>query len=352
MFSKLREKLGSFRETIENTISDKVKASDSKAAQAPEESGDVSGAGDASAGVKGGKKQKKIGVIEKAKTLILEREIVLSENDLEEPLWELEMALLESDVALPVAEGIIDAVKRELIGVHRKIRADTSDIVETALRNALLSVMTKEMFDFDEFIAKTPKPVNITFIGVNGTGKTTTIAKVAARLKENGYSVVIASGDTFRAGATEQIERHAEKLGVKLIKHQHGGDPAAVIYDAVQHATAQHRDVVIADTAGRMHTNINLMDQLKKICRVAPPDLVIFVDEAVAGNDAVERAREFNESVAIGGNILTKVDMDSKGGAAISIAHVTGKPILFLGIGQKYEDLVKFDAEWYVDQLF
>jgi fused signal recognition particle receptor len=316
MFKKLKEKLGSFKKTIGETIDQKT------------------------------------GIAEKAKVLVLEREVVLDEGDLGKSLDDLEIALLESDVAFPVAEGITDAIKHELIGAHKKIGANTGDIVETALRNALLSVMSKEMFDFDEFIANAPKPVNIVFTGVNGTGKTTTIAKVASRLKENGYSVVVASGDTFRAGATEQIEKHAERLGVKLIKHQHGGDPAAVIYDAVQHATAQHRDVVLADTAGRMHTNVNLMDQLEKICRVTPPDLVIFVDEAVAGNDAVERAREFNETVPISGSILTKVDMDTRGGAAISIAHVTGKPVLFLGTGQKYGDLMKFDAKWYVDQLF
>ncbi|MEA1908454.1 MAG: signal recognition particle-docking protein FtsY [Euryarchaeota archaeon] len=316
MFNKLKEKLGAFKKTIGETIDQKVE------------------------------------VVEKAKTLVLERELILDEGDLKKSLDDLEIALLESDVAFPVVESIIDAIKQELIGAHKKIGANTGNIVETALRNALLSVMSKEMFDFDEFIANAPKPVNIVFTGVNGTGKTTTIAKVASRLKENGYSVVVASGDTFRAGATEQIEVHAERIGVKLIKHQHGGDPAAVIYDAMQHATAQHRDVVLADTAGRLHTNINLMDQLGKICRVTPPDLVIFVDEAVAGNDAVERAREFNETVPISGSILTKVDMDSRGGAAISIAHVTGKPVLFLGTGQKYEDLKKFDAEWYVDQLF
>jgi len=347
MFAKLKEKLGSFKKKIGETIDRKAETK-SSAEGVPQETSEETEQEPA----KATEKKKKIGIVTKAKTLILEREIVLDEKDLEEPLWDLEMALLESDVALPVAESIIGAIKEELVGVHRKIKADTTDIVETALRNALLSVMTKEMFDFDEFIADAPKPVNITFVGVNGTGKTTTIAKVAARLRDNGHSVVIASGDTFRAGATEQIEKHAERLGVKLIKHQYGGDPAAVVYDAVQHATAQHRDVVLADTAGRLHTNVNLMDQLKKMCRVAPPDLVIFVDEAVAGNDAVERAREFNEAVPIGGNILTKVDMDSKGGTAISIAHVTGKPVLFLGIGQSYGDLKKFDAEWYVDQLF
>ncbi|MEA1894515.1 MAG: signal recognition particle-docking protein FtsY [Euryarchaeota archaeon] len=335
MFKKLKDKFGAFKEAISSTID--RKAADVSVEEAPKND-------------KKGKK--KAGVVKRTKTLIVARELILDESDLEGPLWDLEMALLESDVALPVAESIIDAVKGELVGVHKKIRSDTTDIVETALRNALIGVMSKEMFDLDDFIANATKPVTIVFTGVNGTGKTTTIAKIASRLKAAGYSVVIASGDTFRAGATEQMEKHAERIGVKLIKHQHGGDPAAVVYDAVQHAKAQHRDVVLADTAGRMHTNVNLMDQLEKICRVTPPDLVIFVDEAVAGNDAVERAREFNAAVPVGGSILTKVDMDSKGGAAISIAHITGKPILFLGTGQKYGDLVKFDASWYVDQLF
>jgi len=224
MFAKLKEKLGSFKKKIGETIDQKAETK-SSAEGVPQETSEKEERAPAEEAEK--KEKKKIGIVTKAKTLILEREIVLDEKDLEEPLWDLEMALLESDVALPVAESIIDAIKEELIGVHRKIKADTTDIVETALRNALLSVMTKEMFDFDEFIADAPKPVNITFVGVNGTGKTTTIAKVAARLKANGHSVVIASGDTFRAGATEQIEKHAERLGVKLIKHQYGGDGAA-----------------------------------------------------------------------------------------------------------------------------
>jgi len=162
----------------------------------------------------------------------------------------------------------------------------------------------------------------------------------------------LAAGDTFRAGAIEQLQRHADNLGLKMIKHQEGGDPAAVIYDSLEYAKARKIDVVLADTAGRMHTNINLMDQLKKICRVSPPDLVIFVDEAIAGNDAVERAHLFNQTVPISGSILTKSDADSKGGAAISIAHTTGKPILFFGVGQEYDDIVKFDPQWLVDRLF
>ena len=193
--------------------------------------------------------------------------------------------------------------------------------------------------------------MKIVFVGVNGTGKTTSISKVARYLMDREYSVVIAAGDTFRAGAIEQIEVHANNLGVKLIKHNTGGDPAAVIFDAVEYAKAHHKDVVLADTAGRLHTNINLMDQMKKIVRVTKPDLLIFVDEAIAGNDAVERARQFNETVPIEGTILTKTDADAKGGAAISIAHITGKPVLFLGTGQDYPDLVKFDPDWLVDRL-
>jgi len=273
-------------------------------------------------------------------------------KDLEESLWDLEIALLESDVAVSVTDEIVETVKKELVGTKRKWRQDVGTIVEQALRDGILKVLDVNGLDFDEIIKNTPKPVTIVFTGINGTGKTTTIAKVACRLKNQGYSVVLAAGDTYRAGALEQIERHAEKLRVKLVKHQQGADPAAVIYDAVQYARAKHKDVVLADTAGRIHTNVNLMNQLRKIERVIDADLVVFVDEALAGNDAVERALQFNKAMAIDASILTKVDADSKGGTAISIAHATNKPILFLGIGQKYEDMVKFDPQWLVNRLF
>ncbi len=295
---------------------------------------------------------KKIIEFDRLKAAVLEQEFIISENSLKDHLWELEMALLESDVALPVAEKIVESVKTELVGTRRKIGSDTGKIVEIALKQAILRVISVDSFDFDDFIKKSTKPVSIVFVGVNGTGKTTTIAKMAERFKEQGYSVVIAAGDTFRAGAIEQIERHAEALGIKLIKHQEGADPAAIIYDAIQYARAKHKDIVLADTAGRMHTNVNLMDQLKKVCRVNDPDLVIFVDEAVAGNDAVERAKLFNSAVPFDGSILTKQDADAKGGAAISIAYTTGKPILFLGIGQTYKDLVRFDPDWLLSRLF
>ena len=276
----------------------------------------------------------------------------IKEKDLKEPLWDLEIALLESDVAVSVSEEIVTTVKKKLVGTKRGWREDIGTIVEQALRDGISSVIEINNLDFDEAIKNTSKPVTVVFTGINGTGKTTTIAKVAHRLKKQGYGVVLAAGDTYRAGALEQIERHATNLGVKLIKHQQGADPAAVIYDAVQYARAKHKDVVLADTAGRIHTNINLMNQLKKIERVIGADLVIFVDEALAGNDAVERAVQFNAAMAIDGSILTKVDADSRGGTAISIAQATNKPILFLGVGQQYEDLVKFDPQWLLNRIF
>jgi len=296
--------------------------------------------------------QKKFGIVSKAKALVFEREFILDEKDLEEPLWELQIALLESDIALTVAEAITEAVKSELVGSRRKIGKDTTDIVEQALRNALYDVMSANVFDLDDYVKNAKKPVHIVFVGINGTGKTTSIAKTAKRFKDMGYSVVLAAADTFRAGAIDQLQIHADRVGVKVIRHQEGGDPAAVVYDAIQYAKAHKADIVLSDTAGRMHTNLNLMEQLKKVCRVSAPDLIIFVDEAVAGNDAVERAAQFNEAVPINGSILTKTDADAKGGAAISIAYITGKPILFLGMGQGYDDLKKFDPKWFVDQIF
>jgi fused signal recognition particle receptor len=298
------------------------------------------------------KRFSKIGFTQKAKALVFNREVYLDGKDLEEPLWELEMGLLESDLALSVSEAIVESVKKQLTGTTKRIGSNTGEIVEEALKKAILDVVSANTFDFDEYVRDREKPVHIVFVGINGTGKTTSIAKMTHRLLKSDYSVVLAAGDTFRAGAIDQLGIHADMLGVKMIKHQPGADPAAVIYDAVQYAKSHKIDFVLSDTAGRMHTNLNLMSQMEKICRVSTPDLIIFVDEAVAGNDAVERAAQFNEAVPIDGSILTKIDADAKGGAAISIAYITGKPILFFGIGQGYEDLKKFDPEWFIDQLF
>jgi len=289
-------------------------------------------------------------IIEKGKAT-LSGETVLDEKDLSESLEELEIALLESDTALAVVEELSSTVKANLLGKKVKRGTNTAEIIKDALKDALLKILSPNNLNFDEFVESGDKPLNITFVGINGTGKTTTIAKVANRLLSAGHSVVIASADTYRAGATEQIEEHASRLGVKVIKHQYGADPAAVVYDAVKYAKANRIDVVLADTAGRMHTSVNLMEQLKKICRVTNPDMVIFVDEAIAGNDAVERAKRFDELIGIDATILTKADIDDKGGAAISIAHSTSKPIIFLGTGQSYENLEKFDADSFVERL-
>ena len=276
---------------------------------------------------------------------------VIEEEDLDGPLQDLEMALLASDVELDVAQELLARIREELIGETRTFTTGTGEVVSEALGNALLDVVGVGQFDFDDRIATTESPVVITFTGVNGVGKTTSIAKLVRYLEARGHDSVIANGDTFRAGANEQIEAHAEALDAKLIAHDQGGDPAAVIYDAVEYAEANDVDVVLGDTAGRLHTSEGLMDQLEKIDRVVDPDVTLFVDEAVAGQDAVNRAREFDAAAEIDGAILTKADADAQGGAAISIAHVTGKPILFLGTGQGYEDLERFDPEWLVEQL-
>ena len=274
------------------------------------------------------------------------------EGKLEDVLADLEIALLEADVAHPVVQEILKDMKDELVGKRLTRDVSFEEGVEIALRHAIEKVLAAERIDFLAFVEKTPKPVVVMFVGVNGTGKTTAIAKVANLLQKNGYGVVIAAADTFRAGAIEQIEVHANRLGAKLIKHAAGADPAAVAFDAIEHAKARRKDVVLIDTAGRMQTNTNLMDQMKKIRRVANPNMVVFVGDALAGNDAVEQARTFYEAVGFDAAILCKIDADAKGGAALSIAHSVGKPILFIGTGQTYDDLQPFDPHWMVERIF
>ncbi|MDG5777564.1 signal recognition particle-docking protein FtsY [Haloarculaceae archaeon H-GB2-1] len=290
------------------------------------------------------------GIGERAK-LFATGKAVIDEDDLQDHLDELELALLQSDVEMGVAEEILDGVEANLVGETRRRLQSTGNLVRDALREALYDVISVGQFDFDERVAEADKPLVIIFTGINGVGKTTTIAKLSEYLEARDFSTVMANGDTYRAGANEQLREHADNLGRKLITHEQGSDPAAVIYDAVEYANANDVDVVLGDTAGRLHTSDDLMAQLEKIDRVIDPDMTVFVDEAVAGQDAVKRAREFNDAASIDGAILTKADADSQGGAAISIAHVTGKPILFLGTGQGYDDLTRFDPEDVVDRL-
>ncbi len=278
----------------------------------------------------------------------------ISEKDVENALWDLEIELLEADVALETVEELKERIKEKLVGQKVKIGTNKKALVEEAVREAVLEVLTPERrIDLLEMIrSKEEKPFVIAFVGFNGSGKTTTIAKLAHWLKKNGLSVVIAASDTFRAGAIEQVEEHAKRVGVKVIKHSYGADPAAVAYDAIQHAKARGLDVVLIDTAGRNELNRNLMDEMKKIARVTKPDLVIFVGDSLAGNSVVEQAKQFNEAVEIDGVILTKLDADARGGAALSISHAIGAPILFVGVGQGYDDLKPFDERWFVERIF
>ncbi len=278
----------------------------------------------------------------------------ISENDIEDILFELEMSLLESDVALEVAEKIINSVKEDLVGKKIKRRSDVAEFTKEALRNAIseiLGVETKDLKKMAIDARNSGEPLKIMFVGINGTGKTTTIAKSATFFINEGFTPVIAASDTFRAGAIEQIDYHAQKVGVKLIKHKKGSDPAAVAFDAVEHAKAKGKEIVLIDTAGRMQTNVNLMDEMKKIKRVVKPDVIVYVGDSLTGNDAVEQALKFDDAVGIDGIILTKADADAKGGAALSIGYVISKPILFLGVGQSYGDIMEFKPEWMVEQL-
>ena len=283
------------------------------------------------------------------------REKTISEKNVEDTLWELEMGLLEGDVAMEVANEVVESVKNDLVGRKIKRSSDITEYTYNALRNAvseIIDIPGKSMTEMIEEKKAQGEPLVVMFVGINGTGKTTTIGKLANYYMKKGYTPVIAASDTFRAGAIEQVTYHADNVGVKIIKHQKGSDPAAVAYDAVEHARAQGKELVLIDTAGRMQTNTNLMDEMKKIKRVSKPDLVIFVGDALTGNDATQQAAKFNEAIDIDGVILTKADADSKGGASLSIGYVIKKPIMFLGVGQGYDDIKEYDAEWMLNQLF
>ena len=276
----------------------------------------------------------------------------IKDDPLDDILDELEVTLLESDVAYPVVQEIIVGVRNNLAGKKYSREYTLEEIVELAVKEAVSDVLRINVFDFDAWLAEQKKPTVIMFIGINGTGKTTAIAKIANRLKQEGRSVVLAACDTFRAGAIEQLSIHADKLNVKIVKSVQDADPASVAYDAIEHARSKMKDVVLIDTAGRMQTNNNLIAEMKKIVKVAKPDLKIFVGDSLAGNDAVEQAKVFDEAVGIDAIILTKIDTDAKGGAALSIAKTIGKPIAFVCDGQEYEDIEKFDADWMLERLF
>ena len=276
----------------------------------------------------------------------------IKEDPLDEILDELEIILLEADVAYPVVEEIKAGVRENLVGRKYDRSYSLEEVVEMAVRDAVRDVLKINEFDFDGWLAKQERPTVIMFVGINGTGKTTAIAKIANRIMNNGQTVVLAACDTFRAGAIEQLTIHSERLGCKIVKQDHDADPSAVAYDAIEHARSKRKDVVLIDTAGRMQTNSNLIEEMKKIVRIAKPDLKVFVGDSLAGNDAIEQARVFDKAIGIDTIILTKIDTDAKGGAALSIAHTINKPIAFVCNGQEYGDIVKFDTEWMIQRLF
>ena len=269
-------------------------------------------------------------------------------------LDELETDLLSVDMGHAATEDLVNALKSRIIGSRVNTRTALPTLLEKALRASLRKLLEAGYWDFDKTVRalmSENSPVIIMVVGVNGTGKTTTSAKMAYRLNEEGYSVVMAAADTFRAGAIDQLAAHAERIGVRCITSQRGGDSAAVARDAVDSAKAKGDDIVIIDTAGRMQNKTNLMEELRKVHRVTNPHLVLFVADALAGNDAVEQAKVFQSMLRFDGAVLCKMDTDANGGAAMSIAHATGRPIVLAGVGQGYEDLISFDPEWLLDSI-
>ncbi len=272
----------------------------------------------------------------------------ISTKEFEELFGELELILLENNVSLEVVEKIKFGLKRDL--VDKPLQGKVEDIVQGSLKKTVEEVLNTEPIDLIHKVRQ-KKPFIIAFFGVNGAGKTTTLAKVAYKLKKQGLSVVLAAADTFRAAAIQQLEEQGERVGARVIKHDYGSDAAAVAFDAVKYAEKNNIDVVLVDTAGRLHSNTNLIAELKKIVRVIKPDLKLFVGESITGNDCLEQIKEFNEQIGIDGVILTKADVDEKGGTALSLAYTTKKPILYLGIGQGLDDLEEFNKEKMVKRL-
>jgi fused signal recognition particle receptor len=281
----------------------------------------------------------------------------LTEKVLDDVLLDLQIALLESDVAQEVVDDLSANLKKELLGLKLEKEQQATEIVQSKLRTAVAEIFSRtNRFDLIENIKMKKEsrggPFVIVFLGINGTGKTTTVAKIANLLRKAGFSVVVAAGDTHRAGAIEQLEQHTNRLSLKIVKQRYGADPSSVGRDAYDHAKKNHVDIVLMDTAGRMQTSKNLMDEMGKIVRVVKPDVKLFIGDALAGNDTINQAREFFDYTNFDGAILTKVDADAKGGSAISIAHITSRPIVYIGVGQGYDDIIPFDSNKFIGSLF
>ncbi|MCG2718830.1 MAG: signal recognition particle-docking protein FtsY [Nanoarchaeota archaeon] len=288
------------------------------------------------------------GFLARVKQKVITKKI--SDKQFEGLFWDLELALMENNVAVEVVEKIKEDLKKEI--VDRPLRkSEIQPTIIKGLKKSISGLFEIDPIDIVQQVKYNKKPFIIIFIGVNGSGKTTTIAKLAKLMLDNELKPIIAASDTFRAAAIHQLEEHGKKLGVKVIKHDYGADPSAVAFDAIKAAEANNYDVVLIDTAGRMHSNTNLIDEMKKIVRVTKPNMKIFVGEALAGNDVVTQSQAFDEAIDIDGIILTKSDIDEKGGAIVSVSHVTGKPIIYLGVGQGYDDIEKFDPKTVLERI-
>ncbi len=275
---------------------------------------------------------------------IFSSEITIGESEVSDLLSELEISLLEADVAYEVSLEVTKLLRTELVGM-KVPKGEVEKRTREAISRILESVMDSDRkFNLVERVKGMPKPVKILFVGPNGVGKTTTMAKVARLLIDSGLSVILAAADTFRAAAIEQTEVHAGNLGIRAIKSKYGADPASVAFDAINYASSHSIDVVLIDSAGRQDTNANLLSELKKIARIAKPDIKLYIGESIGGNSVIEQIKAFNEAIGIDGAILTKIDCDAKGGTAISVSRATGAPVLYLGVGQGYSDLKPFDA--------
>jgi len=291
------------------------------------------------------------GLLDRLKGKITER--MLTGEDIDGFFEESEPELLQNNVALEVSEFLRGELKEKLVAKPIK-RSQAESFVTRAFEESIFDAVNQGSIDLERKIKESKKqgrPLVVVFLGFNGSGKTTSIAKLAHHLLKKKHGIVIAAGDTFRAASIEQLELHAKRVGVDIVKHKYGADAAAVIFDAVQHAKSKGLDVVLADTAGRTHTDKNLMEELKKLVRVNKPDLKILVVDSLTGNDAVEQARQFNEAVGVDAVFMTKVDVNEKGGSILSVCYAIRKPILFIGVGQGYDDIKLFKPDEFVKNL-
>lgn len=346
MFKKLREKLSKF---VKKVTGSKKKKERKKTLKKREEK-KIS----PKKKTKPKKKEKIIKREEKKKLSLIERLTTkeITEKDLEPLLEELEYDLIEADCSYDVAQMIIEEIKNNLVGQRlkrRQIEKRIKESIENAIKKILENV---EKINLVKLVKnKKEKPFKIIFLGFNGTGKTTTMAKIANLLKTHGIKVVFAAGDTFRAASIEQLEEHARNLNVPIIKHNYGADPAAVIFDAIKYAEKHGIDVVLADTAGRVHTDENLMKELEKIVRVNKPDLKILVLDSLTGSDVINQFEYFDKAAKVDAVVFTKLDVNEKGGNILSVIYQFKKPVLFFGTGQGYEDLIEYDPDTILKNL-